>query len=146
MLPFDRYPSGGRQLLGTPGSGDGTARHGYGLPVLGACGTQCVYCERELGDSYEDWLSLSVDHVIPASPKRTTWAAMRTLWLHDLANLVTCCRACNEFHNGYKVTAQLPGSLSEFFVLRDRVFTDKLAIAQRAHAREIAFYADKPWR
>ena len=35
---------------------------------------------------------------------------------------MVCCRACNEFLNGYRVTDPPPATVDEFFKLRDRHF------------------------
>lgn len=55
---------------------------------------------------------------------------------------MTCCRACNEFLNGYRVTAGAPpATLAEFLALRDRVFMEKLQHAQKRHSVERERYA-----
>lgn len=132
--PFARYASGGSSLLGIPPWGDGTARHGYGRPVFAECGYQCVYCGFEMGAPYEAWLNLSVDHVVPAHLVKMGWARE---WVLDRINLATCCRACNEFLNGYRVTnATPPTTLEEFVANRDRMFDEKTDQAQRRHAIE----------
>jgi 5-methylcytosine-specific restriction endonuclease McrA len=94
--PFARYEGGGRRLLGRPRLGDLTARHGYGPPVFDQCGLACSYCGLDVAKPYENWLQLSVDHVVPASAKGIGYPAE---WIEGLANLVTCCRPCNEFSN-----------------------------------------------
>jgi 5-methylcytosine-specific restriction endonuclease McrA len=133
-LPFARYQLGGTHLLGIPNEREGTARHGYGPPVFAACGYQCAYCGFDMASPYEAWLNLSVDHVVPQHLKKAAWPRE---WLLDLINLVTCCRACNEFLNGYRVTATTaPESLPEFVQVRDRVFVEKLQHAQKRHSVE----------
>jgi 5-methylcytosine-specific restriction endonuclease McrA len=133
-LPFGRYDHGGARLLGIPAARDGTARHGYGPPVFAACGYQCAYCGFDMANPYENWLNLSVDHVVPQHLTKAAWPQE---WLLDLLNLVTCCRACNEFLNGYRVTETIPpSSLSEFVAIRDHVFVEKLQHAQKRHAVE----------
>lgn len=142
MLPFDEYPGNGRQLLGKPSSGDGTCRHGYGPPIFELSGTTCVYCGRDLKSSYESWLDISVDHVIPLSVS-ADWSRQRNDWIWDKANMVTCCRACNEFFNRHKVNDPLPRDISEFFDLRDRVFREKQERARQRHGKECLRY--KEW-
>jgi 5-methylcytosine-specific restriction endonuclease McrA len=133
-IPFERYRGSGRTLLGRPPVGDGTCRHGYGPPVFAECGTACVYCDRGMGESYESWLHLSVDHVIPSGTvKQLGWPRE---WVEDIANLVTCCRACNELLNGYRVADTPPATVNEFFALRDRHFIAKRARAGERHVRE----------
>lgn len=138
VLPFGRYDGAGRQLLGRPPWGDGSSRRGYGVPVFGQCGTTCVYCGRDLGSTYEAWLGLSVDHVIPGGDGRRLGYPIE--WIDDIANLVTCCRACNEFLNGYRVTDPPPASVDQFFDLRDRHFIRKREWVITRHAQERAWY------
>ena len=137
-LPFARYRNSGHELLGRPGWGDGSCRHGYGPPVFAECGTACVYCGRELGGSYESWLDLSIDHVVPGETvKRLGWPRE---WIEDIVNLVTCCRACNEFLNGYRVSDPAPASFEDFIALRDLHFSAKRAWVIDRHVRERAWY------
>ena len=138
-VPFARYEGGGCQLLGIPAERDGTARHGYGPPVFAACGYHCAYCGFDMASPYESWLNLSVDHVVPQHLTKASWPRE---WVLDLINLVTCCRACNEFLNGYRLTdPTLPQSLDAFVQLRDRVFAEKLIHAQKRHSVERERYA-----
>ena len=136
-LPFDAYPGAGRRLLGRPPQGDVTARHGYGPPVFEICGYTCVYCGLEMASSYGAWLQISIDHVIPRSAGAQGWSAT---WLEDRVNLVTCCRACNEFTNAYEVHDPTPDDEAGFFALRDRHFRAKRDLARAAHARDRAWY------
>jgi 5-methylcytosine-specific restriction endonuclease McrA len=132
--PFDRYRDGGRALLGIPAWGDGTARHGYGRPVFDECGYKCVYCALAMSAPYEAWLNLSVDHVVPAHLTKVGWPAE---WVLDRLNLVTCCRSCNEFTNGYRPTDRTPPrTLEEFIAIRDRIFDEKREHARKRHASE----------
>lgn len=137
MLPFDRYPGNGRKLLGKPAQGDGTCRHSYGPPVFDQCGMSCAYCGRSLDSPYESWLDISIDHVIPRS---AAWYSQCSEWIDDMANIVTCCRACNEFLNQYKVDSPPPNDLSEFFELRNRVFVEKREHACKRHREERDWY------
>ena len=114
-LPFRGYEDGGRRLLGRPSAGDGSSRRGYGVPVFEQCGALCVYCG--LGGSYEGWLNLSVDHVVPRGDGKKLGYPVE--WIEAITNLVTCCRACNEFLNGYRVKEQPPETLDGFYDLRD---------------------------
>ncbi len=141
MQPFDRYRNGGTEPLGKPKQGDASSRHGYGLPVIEQCGALCVYCGRNLLQSYENWLDLSVDHVVPRSD---SWYPACQAWVEDLANLVTCCRACNEFLNQFRCSSQQPASFAEFAVIRDAVFLSKRRQAMERHEQERAWFAN--WR
>jgi hypothetical protein len=53
---------------------------------------------------------------------------------------VTCCRVCNEFLNGYRVSDPVPTTGEEFFDLRDRHFVAKRDWVQTRHAAERAWY------
>ena len=66
QLPFAAYPGHGRELLGRS-HGD-VARHGYARDILGWCDQECVYCELDMS-TFEGWLQLSVDHVVPVGVK-----------------------------------------------------------------------------
>ena len=137
--PFHRYANGGSELLGIPPLGDGTARHGYGRPVFAECGYQCVYCRLEMGAPYEAWLNLSVDHVVPGHLMKAGWPRE---WVLDRINLVTCCRSCNEFLNGYRLTnIPVPATFGDFIAIRDRVFDEKMDRALKRHSLERERYA-----
>jgi hypothetical protein len=92
-----------------------------------------------MGSNYEDWLNLSVDHVVPQYLEKLNW---NREWIQDLINLVTCCRACNEFLNGYRMAVDhAPAALEDFITLRDRVFLEKQAHVEKRHAVERNRYA-----
>lgn len=136
-LPFTRYAGGGRLLLGRPRQGDVTARHGYGPPVFDECGYTCVYCGLDRERTYEGWLQISVDHVVP---RNSVARGIPTDWIEDIANLVTCCRACNEFGNQFTVADAKPALLDAFFDLRDSVFATRKGSILARHATERAWY------
>jgi 5-methylcytosine-specific restriction endonuclease McrA len=136
-VPFDCYLEGGRKLYNILISGEkGSSRTGYGLPVFKVCGSRCVYCGFEMSDSYRSWLNISVEHVIPTKSTLKSWGGDYKNWLFDLANCVTCCRACNEFLNGYKTEEKPPKDLSEFFDLRDKIFLEKRKKVISRHQEE----------
>ena len=135
--PFERYKDKGTVPLGPPKVGDGTSRHGYGREVFDQCGWRCSYCDRNLLESYESWLDVSVDHVIPQS---TAWHGPGKRWIRDIFNLVTCCRACNEFLNQYTVPDREPATEGEFAVLRDKVFENKRQHALKRRDEERQAY------
>lgn len=136
MSPFDQYPGGGYQLQGVPQVGDNRVRHGYGPPVFRCCGWSCAYCGRNLRDTYESWLDIQVDHVVPWNAGDL---AVPIEWLGDLTNQVTCCAACNAFLNGFRVKEPVP-SVSDFFGLRDQMFLAKKEHAARRHEQEREFW------
>lgn len=142
-LPFARYRGGGWQRLGRPRQGDLTARHGYGPPVFEQCGYRCVYCGLDMAANFESWLQLSVDHVIPRQMSR---AGYPPELVEDIANLVTCCRACNDFGNRYALTDPPPASEDAFFELRDRAFRERKAMILAKRGQERAIYERLPGR
>jgi 5-methylcytosine-specific restriction endonuclease McrA len=136
-LPFTNYEGGGRIRLKRPPQGNGTARSGYGPPVFKQCGYTCVYCGLDMRASFANWLQLSVDHVIP---RQMTSSDFKSELVEDITNLVTCCRACNDFGNRYRVDASAPATDADFYDLRDRVFRRrKLAILKKRAAEEVTF-------
>lgn len=138
-LPFDRYRDGGRKPLGRPRQGDLTARHGYGPPVFRECGFACVYCGLAMSEPYENWLQLSVDHVVPSGMRSHGYP---TEWLEDITNLVTCCRPCNEFLNAFAVAETVPTEWVGFYDVRDRAFAKKKALLRAKQERERAWYEE----
>lgn len=142
--PFTEYPNGGRSLLGRAG-GD-TARRGYGLKFMQKTGqTKCAYCGADLVGTYEGWLQLALDHVVPESVCKSF--ELPDEWTHDCSNKVLACAACNGFHNRYRqpLDAACPQTLDEFFDLRDRIFAERKALIAKRHEDERAFYSHRPW-
>ncbi len=143
MEPFDRYP---KWLEDNPrclfGSG---SRTGYGLVLQQITRqTSCAYCGLSLVDSYEHWLLLSVDHVIPQHMARHDgWRE----WADNANNMVICCSGCNGFLNGYRLKPEpsAPTSFAEFAELRNDVFAAKRVYAQSQRALAESFYSSKPW-
>lgn len=88
-----------------PRQGDGTARHGYGVEVFERDQFRCRYCDLDMRSTYQNWLQLSVDHVIPHQMAKLDYPADL---VEDRANLVTCCRSCNDFGNRFVVTESRP--------------------------------------
>jgi hypothetical protein len=143
MAPFNRYPHGGRVLLGPVNTADGNCRRGYGPAVFTRCGGKCVYCETDVHGTYEAWLQISVDHVVPDFTVRRGWP---TEWVRDAINLVTCCRTCNEFSNDFysknwpEPLPVCPVTLEQFCDIRDRFFDEKRALTLKRRAAERAWY------
>jgi HNH endonuclease len=106
--------------------------------VFEQCGSACVYCGLDMGAAYESWLNLSIDHVIPAGDGRRL--GYPPDWVEDIANLVTSCRACNEFLNAYRVIDSPPQTVDAFFDLRDLHFERKREWVLNRHATERAWY------
>lgn len=125
MLPFDNYPGSGREQMGLK-KDNGGARRGYGHDLMRRTSqTQCAYCGVDFCESFEKWLLLAVDHVVPKSV--CVLLGVRDDWMDDLANQVLACSACNGFGNRYTAPdyAKCPTSFEEFCNLRDRIFIDR---------------------
>jgi len=122
-LPFLTYPDGGRTLLGKPKWGDGTARRSYGLKALEWCGYRCAYCGLDMS-TFEGWLQLSIDHVIPQQSQGAGYPAE---WILDATNVVAACLACNGYFNRDPVVDAVPVTLDAFYDIRDRVFLERKA-------------------
>jgi len=120
-LPFLSYPDGGRTLLGKPKWGDGTARRSYGLKALEWCGCRCVYCGLDMS-TFEGWLQLSIDHVIPQQSQE---AGYPPEWILDATNVVAACMACNGYFNRDPMLDAVPVTLDAFYDIRDRIFFER---------------------
>jgi Holliday junction resolvase-like predicted endonuclease len=141
LLPFDGYEGDGRRLLGIPPLGGGSSRRDYGIPVFEQCGWACAYCGVDLSETYESWLGLSVEHVVP---RNLVAVGYPSEWIEDLVNQVTCCRHCNEFLNQYRIAAPPPTTVDEFFDLRDQVFREKRRRALDRHRVERGWFQEHP--
>src|SRR5688500_7473505 len=116
--PCVHYPGAGRELLGPPKWGDGTARRSYGRNVRSRWAFRGAYCGLDMS-TFEGWLQLSVDHVVPQQMLKSGWAA---LWVQDQVNLVPCCMACNALFNRDPVPGAVPETLDAFLLVRDALF------------------------
>jgi hypothetical protein len=134
-VPFDAYPEGGRALLGKPKWGDGTARRSYGVKALKWCGYRCTYCGLPMS-SFEGWLQLSIDHVVPQQMQSVGYP---TEWVLDAINVVAACLACNGFFNRDPVIGDVPTTLEAFCDIRDRVFVERKAQILERRAAELAW-------
>lgn len=144
VLPFDGYPGKGRELLGNS-RGD-NCRHGYGLRLQRLTGaTTCVYCDVDLTDTYEHWLLMSVDHVVPTQAGKAL--GIPAVWLDDFYNTVLCCSGCNSFDNRFELPdpTQEPKTLEEFFDLRDEIFLIRSKRIREKYDAETRFYRTRPW-
>ena len=86
--------------------------------------TSCAYCKMSLVDSYEHWLLLTVDHVIPDSGKRRKGGhrlGTPKAWHESYSNIVVSCSGCNGFRHRYAVSRQEPTpECTEAMTLRQR--------------------------
>lgn len=142
-LPFANYPDQGRKLLG-PVSG-GNCRYGYGLKFQRLTRQDhCAYCGLDLVSTYENWLTMALDHVIPDNVCKSMGVSEE--WNQDYSNRVLCCTACNTFGNRYKPTSvKIPKTLEEFYDLRDKIFAERKALILERHKKEHLFFETKPW-
>src|SRR5688500_3252930 len=96
MMPFDSYPGQGKALLGRVGGAN--CRREYGLRFMKKTGqTACAYCGLDFAASYENWLQMALDHVVPVSVCQSF--SLPDEWTDDSTNKVLACAACNSFDN-----------------------------------------------
>lgn len=145
MMPFDNYPGQGRMLLGHVSGAN--CRREYGLQFMRKTGqTTCAYCGIDFVSSYLTWLTMALDHVVPARVCDALGVAKE--WREDCSNKTLACAACNGFKNRYKPTIalELPLTLEAFFNLRDHIFAERKQLIAARHVDEQAFYNRKPWQ
>lgn len=144
MMPFDSYPGSGSELLGRCAGAN--CRHEYGLKLQRLTGqTTCAYCGLSLIDTYEHWLLMVVDHVIPA---RTGVAfGIPQSWLGDFCNTVLACSGCNGLRCRYELpsTAVIPPDINGFVMLRDAIFAVRKDLILAAMQIEREFHRSRPW-
>lgn len=146
MLPFDRYPSVGRALTGRLRRGDETSRGGYGLDLAQRTHqTHCAYCGLDLVHSFEHWLLLSVDHVVPQGAARA--AGIPADFYEDIANLVLACQGCNGFLNRFIPELPVEGVWTEdqFLIARDRIFVERRSLIAQRREIERQLFDSEPW-
>lgn len=144
MMPFDSYPDEGKVPLG-PMCGP-NCRHGYGMKFMQITGqTTCAYCGLNLVASFEAFLQMALDHVIPRSVCKTL--GLRDQWVEDCINKVLACAACNSFDNRFTLQkpCSCPSTLEAFCELRDRVFAERKDRVAAARRKEQEFYNRRPW-
>ena len=144
MMPFDAYPHRGRRPIG-PLTGDNCRRE-YGLRLQRLVGlNKCAYCALSLIDTYDHWLMLTVDHVVPSYAGQELGIARE--WLEDYWNTVLCCSACDSFGNPFALGPKVacPESAEEFLALRDRIFIERKKTILASHEEELAFFDSRPW-
>lgn len=146
LVPFERFPGGGRKLLGRPLFGNGTARTGYGLGLQRMTGqTKCAYCGLSIVESFQNWLMLRVDHVVPGGEARRV--GIPPLLYEDAINLVLCCSACNGFGNRFKCHLDCPlhWTTEDFCDLRDRTYEERFAKIEIRRRVELEHFEKSPW-
>jgi hypothetical protein len=143
-LPFTAYPGGGRELLKRrPGF---NTRHADGPEFMRITGAnRCAYCGLDFTASFENWLTMVLDHVVPQSVCKDM--GIDPSWVWNYSNAVLACSACNGFCNRYKPTENCSESmsLSGFYDLRDRIFVERRNLILPRREKERADFESKPW-
>src|SRR5208283_4566111 len=104
----------------------------------------CAYCDADLTATYEAWLTMTIDYVIPASV--CTSMNIPEDWCWDYSNAVLACAACNGFCNQY-----MPGNigaaltLEDFYDIRDSIFSERKELILAKHEEERRFFNSRPW-
>lgn len=91
------------------------------MKALEWCGYRCAYCGLDMS-TFDGWLQLSIDHVIPQQMQGAGYPAE---WVLDAINVVAACMACNGYFNRDPVVDAVPATLEAFCVIRDRVFLER---------------------
>lgn len=145
IKPFVDYPLGGYNRIGSVSGSN--CRHGYGRDFMLKTGqTKCAYCGVDFTSSYETWLTMALDHVVPTSVCQSF--NISSGWSEDCSNIVLACTACNSFLNRYSPPKGISilRTLTEFYSLRDRVFKERTSLIARKHEEEKAFFKSQPWK
>ena len=142
MKPFEDYPNAGQTILKKMGRTNTRREDGLWL-MDHTKQTCCAYCNLSLVDTYEHWLLVNVDHVIPT--KECELLGIPKEWYHSFSNTVLACFGCNLFDNRYQIEWQQSRSSNEWTVpmlvaLRDKVFQERRQRIQDRRADEVRFY------
>jgi hypothetical protein len=143
-LPFNSYPSNGREIL--PLASGSNCRHEYGLRHQRLTGqSNCAFCGRDFTKSYDNWLMMALDHVIPAVVCKAMDLPKK--WMDSHSNRMLCCSACNGFKNRWEPDDPLvcPETDARFFDMRDAVFIARREEVRERYAEEERFFDSKPW-
>lgn len=138
MLPFDNYPELQPTLEGShvePAVRTAEAAESASDRLRSLCG------RRRRGAAEPQHLApVSVDHVVPQQMVGVGYPAD---WVFDEANVVACCRPCNDLFNRDPVIGEMPLTTEAFFDLRDRIFSERRArIVERREAERLWFQAN----
>lgn len=152
MEPFDSYPGSGHDLLGRL-KRDGRSARGK----AGEAGyvtlfqrltdqSKCAYCGVRLVDTYEHWLLVQADHVVPESEAKRL--GIPAEFYLDCINVVLACSGCNGFKNrdALPFAPQPTWSMQVFLTLRDEVFLLRSARIEERRKKEISIFESKPWQ
>lgn len=139
MEDFDSYPNGGRQLFKRVPRGKTTRLKSAPWFIRHTGQTACAYCNNDLVGLFEDWLQISLDHVVPKHVCKRF--ELKKDWTEDLTNHVLACGACNGLDNQYEPqNAQCPQSLEDFYNLRDRIFPERNKLIRERRDSQRVFF------
>ena len=144
MQPFDAYPKGGRDLFHKrPGYITRTQDGPVFMQKTGQ--TKCAYCYADFSKSYDTWVTMVLDHVVPVNICKKLSIPLE--WQEDFSNMVLSCATCNGFCNRYSDSEEIvhPLSLAAFYDYRDRIFTDRYKQIAARHIEERTFFDTNPW-
>lgn len=139
MTVFELYPGKGRKSLGIVRGSN--SRHEYCSKLIQLTGQKCcAYCGIDLVETYDAWLSMVLDHVVPVSVCKVLNIPVELAW--DYSNTVLACAACNGFCNRYRpsVASIDPTNLNDFYNLRDQIFLERKAKIQERRENEKQYY------
>lgn len=124
--PFPSYPSIADGLFETIWIGSNARRHGYGLRLMRLTHLhRCAYCGLDFLSSFEAWLTMQVDHVVPVSVCVKMKIDLK--WCRSLANAVLACSTCNGLCNRFNAPPETvcPTSPEGFLSGRDAIFLQR---------------------
>jgi hypothetical protein len=145
MMPFDAYPHRGRRPIGRLAGTN--CRREFGLKLQRLIGlNKCAYCGLSLIDTYDHWLMMSVDHIVPQHAGKEL--GISEDWLEDYWNTVLCCSACEAFGNLSPLEAEVTpvDNGEDFIALRDGIFVERKKFILLSHEQDLAFFDTRPWR
>ncbi len=105
MRPLDDYPEEGDTVL--PKRKGTIARREYGHWLVERGQTSCAYCETSLVDSYEHWLMLTAEHLVPVADRDRP--RIPKTWHESYSSIVLPCSGCKGLRNPCELTCQVPG-------------------------------------
>lgn len=106
--------------------------------------TTCAYCGRDFAASYEAWLTMALDHVVPVNVCHAN--GLPEEWREDVSNRVLACSACNGFRNRYEPPeGSYPTTFDAFYDLRDRIFEERRGLIAQSHESDRRFFEAHPW-
>jgi hypothetical protein len=105
----------------------------------------CAYCDTELTATYQVWLTLVLDHVIPV--KLCKSLHIPADWCWNYSNAALACAACNGFCNRYSPTFDIvpPDTMAAFCDLRDKIFEERKQLIAARHKEEREFFDRRLW-